>query len=504
MSEQTQERQPVSIRRFLGDTAVYGLVEVADKAIGFLLLPLTTHILTEADYGVLSIFGTTAQLLSLTIALGMQSTFLRFYSEQTSEEGKVAILNSVYRIATISSLIWILPMLSLSRWLGPVIFDQDSVTLVIFLGCNAYLDLFNSLGMCRLRMEGKATTFLWISILSTLCKRGSGLYLLVKGYGAFGWIVGEFFGLLITSTLMTFFVLQGLRFTKHASLLRTLLPFGAGLVPVSISHWLMISSDKYLIKEMMQDGMRFVGYYGVGERISSIMALINMAFILGWQRFAYHNMHLADGPRLIARSATVFITLTGFGSMALAMLGDDITYWGRIDPKFFPGLPVIPVLTFAGLWWGMGDIAGIGLMKTNRTRALATLNLTAAVINVALIYVLIPKLGIVGAAAATCICQFLKTVAIFILSHKHYPVPFEYRRIGIAFLVFGTIFVAGYFGLSPRDLNDSKQWVIATATQATLVAIAPLLLWLCGFFQPEEKEVLRQLLLGNFKAALRK
>ena len=329
MTEQAGEIRPVSIRRFLSETAIYGLLDIADKAIGLLLLPLTTYILVPADYGILSLFGTSLQFLSLIIGLGMQSTFIRFYAEKHEKSHQLAVLNTVFAIAACSAFLWLAILFSLSKVLSQALFDQDSISLVILLGVNATLDVHNTLGMCRLRMDGQLVPFFWISIASTLCKRGIGVLLMLLGYGAFGWIIGELIGLTLTAVLIWLNALTGLSFRVDRTLVVTLLLFGVNFVPISASHWLMLSSDKYMIKELMDDGSgevgaTYVGYYGVGERISSILSLVVMAFTMGWQRFAYHNIHLPDGPRLIAKSGTLYVSMIGYVAMALALLGDDL------------------------------------------------------------------------------------------------------------------------------------------------------------------------------------
>src|SRR5690606_37793731 len=106
--------------------------------------------------------------------------------------------------------------------------------------------------------------------------------------------------------------------------------------------------------------------YGVGHRISSIMQLINTAFLLGWRRFAYKNIHHPDGPRLLARGVTLFSLAGGYGALGLSLLGDDLTYW-VVDAKFHPGIVVIVPLTWSTFAWGLSDIACIGLHKAKRT-----------------------------------------------------------------------------------------------------------------------------------------
>src|SRR5262249_52982986 len=57
--------------RFLKDvtrhTSIYGMGEMASKVIGFFLLPLYTHFLTPADYGVLGLLYITMRVLDIVV-----------------------------------------------------------------------------------------------------------------------------------------------------------------------------------------------------------------------------------------------------------------------------------------------------------------------------------------------------------------------------------------------------------------------------------------------------
>ena len=62
--ETVQQREAVTneIRTAARHSAVYGLGAVAVKAVGFLMLPVYTHYLTPADYGIHRRFLTSACL----------------------------------------------------------------------------------------------------------------------------------------------------------------------------------------------------------------------------------------------------------------------------------------------------------------------------------------------------------------------------------------------------------------------------------------------------------
>ena len=86
--------QKISLRQLLGDVMTYGLASVADRAIGVLLLPIMTAILLPADYGIMSLFTTTAHILFIVGSLGVHQGFFRYYTEAQNSVSQLQVLNT--------------------------------------------------------------------------------------------------------------------------------------------------------------------------------------------------------------------------------------------------------------------------------------------------------------------------------------------------------------------------------------------------------------------------
>lgn len=494
-TETGKTSEPVSLRRFLSDTVIYGLVDVSDKAIGFVLLPVTTALLSREDYGILAIFGTSSGVLFLLYSLGMLNGFFRFYTATEDPAEQRRIFNTTLWTVTISSLFWSAGMLILASQLDRWLFDGGGSGYVWMLGVVTFFQFLESFGAARLQADGRPWMFVFVSVSRTIFMRGIGLLLILAGHGAWGWIIGELLGLVVTFFLMIFNGLRGVAFTFDKPAAKEMLPYSVSLVPAALSHWVMTSCDIYLIK--LLSGLPAVGLYGVGHRISSIMQLINTAFLLGWRRFAYKNIHHPDGPRLLARGVTLFSLAGGYGALGLSLLGDDLTYW-VVDAKFHPGIVVIVPLTWSTFAWGLSDIASIGLHKAKRTLLLSWLNVLAAVLNIGFNILLIPSFGIMGAAVGTLAAQWIKTILVWTCSQRAFPIPFEYRRLMIAGTIFvGTCVLGEYLGqFCLTHWTGSTGWIVAGTSQVLLLVLTPCLLWLFRFFQPEEIELIRQMATG--------
>lgn len=473
------EPRPVSLRELLGDTLVYGMASVADRAIGFLLLPVMTAILAPADYGIISLFATTSQVLFIVCSVGIHQSFFRHYTDTHDAVRQQSVLNTsltlslVYWLTTLP--IFLLGGGMLSHW----IFGENGTALAFALAASILIQILDAVACNRLQAEGRRWAYFLVVVAGSVVLRSVAIVLVLRGMGAWGWVLSDTLGRLFAVGLLVAIAVPDAKIKPDIELLKPMATYGAYLVPSLLSFYVMTVADKYLIRALTDDPFQQVGYYSVGERIASVMQLANLAFTFGWQRFAFRNMNLDEGTPVIARGVMWYAIVGGYLAMSLALLGDNLTHW-IISKEFEPGISVITPLTLAALFGGLASLAEIGLHKLKRPLHISYLNVFAALLNVGLNLWAIPYWGITGAAIATMFCQAVRLVVIWLASNAAYPLPMEYQRLACAI---GTL-VAIFCG---AQLLDAYGQVIATIGQSILVVVTPMLLWLFGLFTADEQ-----------------
>lgn len=469
---------PVSLTSLVRESMAYGLIDVANKGIGFVLLPVTTHYLSRADFGIGNIFGATAQMLLLIVSMGLPTSLMRFHTE-AAPGSRRRLVATAFGNAAIYAVVGLVPIIAfagpISRWL----FDASDPFLGVALAAVTAATLFDNLGSCRLQAGRSMRLFLSIQLLGLMIGRSFFLGLIVAGYGVRGWVVSDLIGESLIAGLMILFAWRDIRAGWDGATSRRLLFYGGTLVPVAMSHWVMTASDRYMLRYMLPQGFDEVGLYSIGERLSSPMQLVNLAFLFSWRRFAFSNMGLADGPQRLARGITWFALVGGMIALAICLLSDDLLRW-FFRPEYAAGATVIPPLTLAALVWGIGELLAISAHKANRTIHLAWLNVAAAIGNVLLNLILIPSLGILGAATSTLACQFLKTLVMARIGQALFPIPFERKRL--------ALLGAGLLGAAGAAQALTRLGPVASSLgQVMVVAATPAALWVMGFFTPEER-----------------
>ncbi|MBX3434494.1 MAG: lipopolysaccharide biosynthesis protein [Pirellulales bacterium] len=477
-------RDAVSIKAMLSDAAVYGLASVMDRAIGFALLPIVTLLLSPRDYGIVSLFTTTASLTFIVTSLCLHQAFFRFYTETTDDVRRRELIDTSVTLAIgfwaiAATAVWIFAE-PLNRW----IFDLPGRALVGALAVVALAEAIDALAGNRLQADGRPWALFWIRIGSALAVRSASVAAILVGAGAWGIISCDAAGRLATVAVITAVAFPRVRLRVSRPLVAPLASYGALLVPALLSFAAMAVTDKYTIRALVEDPLEQIGLYSVGERIAGIMQMANLAFILGWQRFAFRNMHLPDGSRIIARGFLAYAAGGAVVATGLALLGDDVTYW-LIAEKFHGGMSVITPLTGAVYFSGLASAAEIGLHKARRPGSISRLNVGAALLNVALNCYAIPRWGIQGAAVATLVSQAARLAGVWRASQRAFPMPVNYGRLAIVWGTCLAIFIAG-------QLFRGFGWAGATVGQAALVAATPLVLWRLPMWSEAERATVRR------------
>ena len=107
--------------------------------------------------------------------------------------------------------------------------------------------------------------------------------------------------------------------------------------------------------------------------------------------------------------------------------------------------------------------------------------------NVALIFVLVPRYGIAGAGAALCGAYVAMLSVMHLLVRAAFPVSFEWRRLAHAVVVLGAVAVAG-------DLLLPTGGLVGFATRLGAFAAIPPAMFVTGFAHRAELAQARALI----------
>jgi O-antigen/teichoic acid export membrane protein len=282
-------------------------------------------------------------------------------------------------------------------------------------------------------------------------------------------------------------LLVGLKWVKPAFDIKYVWPLvklGAPLIAPVVGWYVIEYVDRLLLERLV--GLTEVGVYAVGVTFGSSILLLVNAFYGAWPGFFNPFVERRDEAVLVfGRVLSYYVFVVGSICLLLFLAAKPVVLLMTAEP-FHEAYKVVGLIAFAGFLRGCYLIFLPGLVFSKSTRLQASIELTAAVLNVALNLALIPFLHKEGAAIAAVAAFTLMCVMAWKYSSRELLVIYEWRRLGM-FMASLLIFAA----LSFLELPGLGVTVVAHTLYLAVFGVTTWYLVLT----PSERANLVQLLL---------
>jgi O-antigen/teichoic acid export membrane protein len=428
-------RRAIRLRLMRGISGTFGL-----KVISVLLALLTsiflTRILGAKGYGDYAYAVTWLKSLVIIGVVGSDQLLVRELAV-SSTTAKWGQMRGLLRFANLSGLVASLVLVAIVLGVGALLLDGDPVTRTSFFIAVGILPVA---ALSRLRQG--ALRGLDHAVLSQLPEMLIQPALILALFAGAHWVIGERFSAISATGLHAVAVLVAFLF--GAALLRWKLPASVREADFSFHTrvWFRSALPLLLVGGMNVINVRIdtimlgalrsteeVGIYAVVTRgaefvsfpllatnavmAPTIAALYAQGKMERLQRFVVNGARIAFGA-----AALIAAGLIGFSALFLSLFG----------PEFVVGRPILVIMCLAQLFnVGIGAV-GLILMMTGYERDVARGVGLGAVMNFGLNILLVPRWGLIGAAAAT-------TTALVVWNSV--LVWYVFRRLGLYATVFG-------------------------------------------------------------------
>ena len=454
------------LRQLGRDSLIYGVGAIAAKGIAFFLLPIYTRIFSPADYGVIEMLTVIASLLSALLVMGMDSaqSFYFFAEKAAGRAAQAQLVGAILQWR----LTWGVAIVALATATAPLInrffFDGSLEWVhfaVAFAGALAIQLMSQSIEVFRLLYRP------WPYVLVTLAQALiAALLVLALVLGLHLGILGYFLGTTIASVVAGFVGWFLVRDHVDLSVLHTrwwprLLRFGAPLVPAGVAMYVMSTCDRWFVQHY--HGAAALGVYAVGAKFALVMALGIETFRKAWWPIAMDAMHSADGPETFRTISRLFMGAGVAAVVYLAFLAPWLVDW-LAGPDFHEAWAVVGTLAWASLFYGFYLVASAGIWRAEKTGYSMVLMTAAALVNVALNWVLVPVFGGIGAAVATAIAYFVLILASLVLGERLWKVGFPLALLGLQI-------VAGVAMVGLLTLSASRSVAVILLTHVVAAAL---------------------------------
>lgn len=473
------------IARLGRETAVYGVSTVLGRALNFLLLPLYTHLLLPAEYGVVATGFAYIGFLNVVYQYGMDQAYLRFAAEEGA--GRETFATSFWSVAAVAA--------GLSAGLA-----AGADVLAAPLGIPAWalrlsaailaLDALQTIPLAELRRGHRAWYYVGVKTANIVANVAlNGLFVWRRGLGAEGVYWAALGASAVGLSLIMPVMLRLLRPAFDRALWSELARFALPYVPAGLASMAVQLIDRPILAWLTDDAT--VGVYQANHRLGIAMMMAVNMFDAAWRPFFLERGKRADAPELFGRVLTYWVLGGSMLFLALSLFMPELVALkiaGRpiIHPSYWGGLGVVPIILFGYLLNGVYLNFMPPVMLGKRSERVAYATAVGALVNVAANFALIPALGMNGAAWAALLSYAAMAASLYRLGRPLMRIPYETGRLA---RVAGALALTGGLLLVARSAWP-QGWLYA---RLAALAVFPGLLWAGGFFRPDELAALRRL-----------
>lgn len=399
-------------------------------AIGFISFPIFTRIFSVADYGMIDFIQKILLVPTALSKAGMQNSVLRFYDEKGFSTDRQAarsyystMLLGVAAMAVAVTLIFVVAVKFLLRHLV----DGPLATLLWFASALILLRAVESILLSFLRIEERTAAYNAASVLMKAATVGTVLaFLPWLGRSVHTYLSGTMAAeIVIVAVLVVFLLRRGLLSAFHfdRSLFRSAVGFGLPLVFYELAGVILLTADRALVRHYL--GAEALGYYsvayGLSQYVNDLMTVpLGLAILPIYLRL-WSEEGRAKTTEFLHVSLDFYL-MAAAGIYMLVTLGSHDALLLLASPKYLGADRLIPYLVGGLLIYTTHVFLCAGLLIQKKTGVMARALMCSTGLNIVLNCLLLPRLGLEGAAIALLVTHIATILLLWHASSRILPI----------------------------------------------------------------------------------
>lgn len=392
------------------------------RGISMFTAPVFSRMLGTNGYGVISVYtiwmGVAATVFTLQTNGTLVNARVEYPEDQQHKyQSSVMFLSLVVFLAFSAVVVLFLPQISALMKL-----QKALILLLLFHAFgNFCFNFMNS----KFTYEFKADKNMIMSVgvtLVTLALSVILILLLPKEINYYGRILGMSLTYGIVGVVICIYILFKGKTFYNRTYWKLALMLALPVVFYSLSDILLGHCDRVMLQQMMSESM--VGQYSLAFNFGGIMLTIFMALNNTWMPFFFDDMKAGRVPQ-IHNQAKNFLEIFTVLSVGFNLLSVEV-YHVFASKEFWAGTSLVPIFVTSYYLNFLCTFPVNYEYYHKKTKVVAVVTIMSAVVNIVLNYMLISRIGMMGAALATGIShgfQFVMHYAYvrFVLRKGDYP-----------------------------------------------------------------------------------
>jgi O-antigen/teichoic acid export membrane protein len=448
----------MTYKQFMKDVIIIGFTQVLINLSSFILLPIITKTLGVFDYGIWAQLTVTITILTSLAILALSNAFVRFFSSKTDRKEISKGFFSFFFFISLLSIFIICLLLIFSTPISLFLFNTTIYSPLIEI--TSFLIILNALYTIvsiYFRIYHQMFFYTVLTIFASIGQMALAIFFLVfLGYGIYGVVFSALLSYSVTLFIGLAIIFKQVGFSLPSFLeIPDYLRFSLPLVPSGLIFLIITASDRYIINFFL--GIFNVGVYsaayGIGHLVFLLVTPIQLILSPQLSKL-YDKGEIEEIKTSLSYSLKFFLLLAIPAVVGLTVLAKQILVL-LTTKEFITGSSVIPLIALSALFAGLFQIfINISIIYKKTIHNL-WIQVCSVVVNLSLNFILIPFIGIIGAAIASLSSFIVMSSLSYTITKKYLRFKFDIKFISkitlSSFLMAIIVYVLqNYMSLFPQ------------------------------------------------------
>ena len=391
------------------------------KGVVFLTTPIFARLMTTGDYGVYNVFVSYESIFFVILGLAIHSSYKNAYykfrdpDHPESELGYQKYVSATICFLFVSLAFWLGAALVFRRPLSGLLKMESSLIYVLVVG--SFVDAVTNCYSADKGIHYQYRELLAVSFLGTVLSIALSI-LLMKTVYADRMVIGRILGSTIPGVCIYLAIALRYVFRASARGMEKALAWGIRyslpIVPHGISQMILSQFDRIMILRII--GESEAGIYSFAYILYSMVAITANSIDGVWSPWFYEKREKEE-QEAIHRGSSLFILIMLVISVGVVMLCPELIriLGGR---KYEASVACAIPIVCAGFFSGIYNIPCLVEYYHEKTGMIAVSTAAAAILNIILNAVFIPRYGYVMASYTTLFTYMVYFLAHYLLAKK--------------------------------------------------------------------------------------
>lgn len=415
--------------KFTDDIIWVALSSFIISLFGIITLPALTKNYSADLYGVWTQIAIIGSLLTPILTLHLGTAAVRFFAGENQSQKLSQSFSNMLMPIMILIFIIIFISLIIPDYLSQLLFGSEKYAYFvpltfIWAGTSALFAFLISF----LRSQGKIKNLSIIRLISMFFKVIALVFLALYGYTLFDIVISQ----IIIETL--FIIAIYLNITKKIGFnfpnllyLKGYLLFSIPDIPSGVILWILNAIDRLFIIQYLglTEAAIYSASYGIGALLSLFYTPISFVLFPFLSRFWVEG-NITQVKMYFEYSLKFFLAASIPAAMGLYLLSNTLLTT-LTTSEYAVGGMLIFLVALGTIFMGIYQINIYIIYLENKTKWTPIITSISAIINIVLNIVLIPKIGIIGAAISTLISYLLLALIVTIWVQRSLSYNFDFK-----------------------------------------------------------------------------